>query len=189
MPVDSTNKRFSIRAYRGHLTRVQNSIDQALVTANENPTSIARNHLSSLLADLRAKHDAIVKAYDALMFKDKETFDECEAKLAELSCTFDDIFLRANHTIARIDNALSKTSIDSIRPATLKVQLGLRPSKLSRDSTPEEMRTWIKLFQSYHSTSNMDSIEVSDQQSFFLQCFEGEFATSMCGLISENTPI
>ena len=46
----------------------------------------------------------------------------------------------------------------------------MRPDKLTIESKPEELRSWISQFETYYATSSMDSLTFQIQQSYFIQC-------------------
>ena len=63
----------------------------------------------------------------------------------------------------------------------------MRPEKLSFESKPEELRSWLEQFRTYYATSGMDSLTVHIQQSYFLQCLGKDLRSRMEETMDKGT--
>ena len=77
----------------------------------------------------------------------------------------------------------------SSTPTYKKVNDGLRPEVLSADTTPEELRAWLRQFRSFYTTGNIKDLQVHDQQSWLLRCLDKFLSGRIAAQIKDDTPI
>ena len=74
-------------------------------------------------------------------------------------------------------------------PRKLAVNKSLKPFTLLATHNPTEFKCWGRQFRGYYRSSNMDLLEVSDQQLYFQSCVEPILWRRIQGKIDETTQI
>ena len=63
-----------------------------------------------------------------------------------------------------------------------RIQEQLRPDKLSHDATPDEYRTWLRMFASFWRANNLGRQPCEDQQAWLLTCIDKRLASRLNSL-------
>ena len=70
-----------------------------------------------------------------------------------------------------------------------KTNEGLKPTTLSHEDSPEQLRSWQRMWMSFYATGNLHTLRVEDQQAWLLsvvdKCLAGRFESRM----KSDTPI
>eukprot|EP00095_Tigriopus_kingsejongensis_P009896 maker-scaffold470_size172058-snap-gene-0.32 protein:Tk09896 transcript:maker-scaffold470_size172058-snap-gene-0.32-mRNA-1 annotation:"n-acetyllactosaminide beta- -n-acetylglucosaminyl- isoform a isoform x2" len=149
----------STSAVKGVFTRVTNTLvndTSALLVSPGEPSSMEA--LRDRITQSTKYYNRLVDKYMDLMELDIENVALYDGQVKSIT----DIYERTKHEGQR---ALTKFQVDPAvftkkeemvvteRQPICKVQSALKPPILTRDSTPEELKTWIRPFKAYYSTS------------------------------------
>ena len=72
---------------------------------------------------------------------------------------------------------------------TPKANTALAPEKLSRDSNPVELRSWLTRFRAFYSTSNLDKANASDQRAYFFAHIDSHLESRIRASVVDTTPV
>ncbi|XP_059082489.1 uncharacterized protein LOC131880009 [Tigriopus californicus] len=184
-PISAANG--TIRAMVGHFTRVENQIKDiaAMASSSSVPSTTSYDELSSLLSELKLRQSNVSTAYDTLMTIDPNAIEKSNNRLDDIAKKYSSSVGLVNDALAHLDGLVSV----SPGRVSFKANIGLQPFKLSRDANPEEVRTWIRAFRAFYSTSNMQVLAVVDQQAYFLASLEPSLALILSDSIDDATPV
>eukprot|EP00094_Tigriopus_californicus_P013381 TCALIF_12942-PA protein Name:"Protein of unknown function" AED:0.41 eAED:0.41 QI:4/0.5/0.33/0.66/0/0.33/3/37/533 len=184
-PISAANG--TIRAMVGHFTRVENQIKDiaAMAASSSVPSTTSYDELSSLLSELKLRQSNVSTAYDTLMTIDPNAIEKSNNRLDEIAKKYSSSVRLVNDALAHLDGLIPV----SVGRVSFKANIGLQPFKLSRDANPEEVRTWIRAFRAFYSTSNMQVLAVVDQQAYFLASLEPSLAIILRDSIEDATPV
>jgi hypothetical protein len=169
--------RNSIVAHKGHLTRVLKSVKKLIPFAVKNPTPELARDLEDALAALRCHHAAIMAAYLELGLITIEPADHAEQAI-KMGVVENDFLQGLADVMDALKLVNTPAAVPVVAPAPparapsapqYKVQTALQPDKLTREATPSEMRSWVRNFRAFYSTSNLDRATLEYQQAIFLQ--------------------
>ncbi len=65
----------------------------------------------------------------------------------------------------------------------------LKPFSLSKENTPEELRSWYDKYKAYYETSAMVNISASTQRQYLYSCLSSELESLVKAKVTEDTPI
>ncbi|CAB4045776.1 Gag-Pol poly, partial [Paramuricea clavata] len=74
-------------------------------------------------------------------------------------------------------------------PASRRINDALKPSVLSKDASPIEMRYWVDSFKSYYTSNDMDSFTILEKQSYFKTLLDTDLKTRIVSKMAEDTDV
>jgi hypothetical protein len=189
----------TIAAHKGHLTRELNAVIKLVQFARANPSPRVVKDMEDTLEGLRRHHKAVMEGYLELAVLTVDPADQVvQDKKMEVVETD---FLQAVMDVQAALVAINMPAAPSVvAPPALsrggagaasqwKVQTALQPEKLTRESTPAEMRAWARKFRAFYSTSNLSRAQLEDQQAFFLSYLDLDLETTIRESIDVTTAI
>ena len=70
-----------------------------------------------------------------------------------------------------------------------KTNEGLKPTTLSHEDTPEQLRSWERMWSSFYTTGNLHSLRLEDQQAWLLSVVDKFLAGRLESRMTVRTPI
>lgn len=70
-----------------------------------------------------------------------------------------------------------------------KTNEGLKPTTLSHEDSPEQLRSWERMWQSFYATGNLHTLRVEDQQAWLLSVVDKYLAGRLESRMKSDTPI
>ena len=195
--VDIPQLKRRIAANKGVLTQKINLSRNVISLANSTtpPTASAVSELEACREAVKTALDRLQCLYVTLMEYDVE--DHLTRNEQSMGVENSRALEILNQIAAAIQrgaqrqpsrNSASSQTSDQVRPR-VKANDALKPFILTRDHTPVEMRTWLRKFKSYYSSSNMKFAPLADQQAYFRNCIDSYLDTRINGTVREDTPI
>jgi hypothetical protein len=187
----------SLKAQKGHLTRSLKSAMAAVDFLKKSPSANAKSELERCLQKVQIAKDKVQNWYARLMELDMDNEQAYSSKLDQvedeylqvIEVVMEQIHAYADLAAARPLNAAPAQQAGGQRQQQCKIQLALKPDKLTRESTPAELRSWIEKFRSFYSLSNLQIASVRDQQNCLFQCLDMDLEVGLRQEINENTAI
>ena len=197
--------RFSARGYKSRLTICAKAADKAMGMFVANPSSFGVRQLQDDIDNMEKAliplqfrmQELIESAKDEQAYKDHEADLEeytnifLEAKSAILNAISDFQQHKAQVTERRQDDDDSDDDDESTTGSRrqFKVNVALKPEKLTPESTPRDLRIWLNQFRSYYETSCMEEISIEAQQAYFKQCLDRTLRFRLERRVDDHTPI
>jgi hypothetical protein len=158
------------------------------------PSATSRAEVEKAFSKLEIHRENIMDCYSKLMQEDPDNLDVYGQKMDEADASYLDaaeIITKALHgaSVAAAPPVTAPPVVQSGGQHQYKVQLALKPEKLTRDSTPAELRSWIRKFRAFYSMSGLHEASIPDQQAFLFQCIDIDLETTLRQNINENTEI
>ena len=110
-----------------------------------------------------------------IALSDPKLKDDCDKELN----TLDDTHMEVVEQVLEMFNELTQGQTNTTPPARardrptggqrMRTVEAPKPFKLTLDHSPQEMRSWVRRFRAFYSTSNLDQIDVEDQLAFMIQ--------------------
>ena len=73
--------------------------------------------------------------------------------------------------------------------ARVKPNWSLEPDKLSRDHNMVEMKSWMRKFKAWYSSSSMELATLQEKQAYFKRVIDVNLENKLSPSIQEDTPI
>ncbi len=182
----------SLRAHKGHLTRLIEEGDRVKAFAAHNPSAFVVQQLETAYAAISSRHQRIQDCYIRLQELDPDNFDAYDTRMDEVSKRFDAIgadLLRVHANCSAPAAPLLATAPTLCPDARVKIDDTLKPTKLTDDHGPVEMRNWLLKFRAWYTTSAMDRRTIGEQQAYFFLCLGSTLETRMRLKVEPTTPI
>jgi len=180
-------------AFRGWVTRYFNQYERLVTSAAA--SAPCRNILEQLTSSLKkleqARDNVCLNAANMAYYDDQnqDNVDHYEQLKDQEWTRSDGVFQGLVREIGRYETGLAPPAPVARAPGPVKVADGLKPKQLSRDSTPVEVRIWIKRFKAYFRSSQMDNMLLSVQQEYFEACLEDVLVERLSDKYNETTPM
>ena len=189
-----------VRVYKGHLTRQTLVAERAIAFAEATPSSLAVQDLEDAFQRISDLLDKVTQDYLSLMELDPSNSDTYEQRLEQT----DQKGIAVKETLMSTIAAATRASAMPVNappmpapapapgapaPRTVRVQTALQPEKLSRDATPQFLRSLARKLRAFHSASNMQLLSIPDQQAYFFQSLDLDLETTVRGDIDDATAI
>ena len=71
----------------------------------------------------------------------------------------------------------------------LNINKSLKPEPLLATHNPTEFKQWARQFKAYYRSSNMEILEIPDQQIYLQSCVEAKLFSRIYTKVGDNTPI
>ena len=182
---------------RGFKTALGNTADNlaALCARNVNkPSTHVCNEISRELDIYIARSENMEAAYvqliDVVQTEDKKK--KYEGSLDTLNKSKIDLrqkALDALETEVKLPPVIAPAVPDGTAGDYKRINDGLRPETLTHEMTPEELRAWIRMWQSFYATGNLRRLRIEDQQAWFLRCLDKFLAGRLSSRLKPDTPI
>ena len=177
-----------VRTYRGNLTKYSNRGDDLVELVTAKPTQLTVNRLRLALDNLDRTYQELEERYEVLIEEAAETpeedtlrgrFDECDEvyrparrrMLAALVAA--EPVLAAPPAPAAVGAAaVAPPPAPAVPPRQVKEATGLKPTKLSLEQSPAELRIWMEQYEAYHEASNFNLLAGHQQRAYFGSCLD-----------------
>ena len=187
----------SIIAHKGHLTTRGRTCERAREFLATNPTSFYVQELEEAHAKYKEKAGHIEDLYiqvQEIAGAESKHFDTAKTRLVELEKTKSRIvaenmgaLMEAKRPAAR--RITDPPAVNNAQGGAKRVNEALKPTPLTKESSPEEFRSWVRKFKSYYSTSQMQTLPITDQQSYLFSAISVPLETHLTNIIGDDTPI
>ena len=211
--------RFSARGYKARLTMAAKAAEKALDLFTAGPTNLGASELKNDLANMESAFRPLQYRLHELMdnASSEQDFTDHEADLKDYTKRYDKLRATVMAAIDVAAPALlpQKSQVtgtkkgrkeaagggpdddndaDSFTTADgdtrqFKVNTALKPEKLTTESTPRDLTSWIDQFTSYYETSFMSEVSIKAQQAYLKQCLDKTLRFRLEQYIDTNTPI
>ena len=78
---------------------------------------------------------------------------------------------------------------DQDNSSHMKLVAELKPDVLSQVATAGELRIWVKKFEAYYHTSNMQVARIAVQQAYLRNCLDNALALQLDSTVQQTTPV
>ena len=183
----------SIRAHKGHFTRLVDAANRATRFMQGNISQLARQEAEKCFQDLKNKFETVQQLY-----KDLGAIDVAQAAQYITAAEVNDDEFQATRedllTALRLAAPAPQVNAPGAQPnaariPNFKAQSGVKPDKLQADADPLTYRAFVRAFDAFYRMSRMDTLAVVDQQAVLFQMFDRELEASVRQAVDENTPI
>lgn len=190
----SVKLKSSLKAHKGHFTRLLNGADNLLHLVDDGPTPILAGKLEDTLDQLYTRFNTIQEVIAELQGIDDTNFDAYEKDL-------DNINGRLQHAVKDIIAGLKICHDAQIAPlqqlqqqpqpilGRIKTNDALKPFILRRDNNPVEFRQWILQFKAFYNTSRLDTLDIPDQHAYLRICMDSNLYERFQRRLGATTPI
>lgn len=188
-----------IAAHKGHLTRFEKALKNAAQFCRANPSAAARKEAEILLDKCFQQKERALEFYMVLCEDDPENYDDYGQRMDNLESRYATI---AQDAMKMVNGAgVTAAAVAAPGPVAqgqqgqqqagggLKVQMALKPEKLSRDNSPAELTSWARKFRAFYSMSGLDKVGVPNQQAFLFQCLDVDLEIHLRQHIDDTTTI
>ena len=193
----------ALRGYKAHFTRTVNANKRLVDFAPTVPTQSTVESLQKGLQKLDEQYEKLTQVILELQ-------DTCtEEGHEEYETYLDELLGRYEENKFNILDAIKATGLQPREPLTratrrsrrtgspdddntdvkLHLNKSLKPFSLLSTHNPTEFRSWVKQFRAYWRTSNMESLEVADQQIYLENCVEPVLYSRIETYVTDTTPI
>ena len=182
----------TIRILKGHLTRKISSAEKAIEDAGTIPSSHAGQELLEYLKKIQDQYDKIENMYNQLMEMDSENFDRYNDEATAEANRRDAIaskIRRSLWTSGSTPRRLPESAPAEGSGARVKPNRSLEPDKLCRDHNMVEMKSWMRKFKAWYSSSSMELATLQEQQAYFRRVIDVNLENKLSPSIQEDTPI
>ena len=186
METDIKSLQATAAAHRGHVTRALKELDRVSDSVDALPTDRSVKSMIATLERFESQSQKAEEAYIKLLVLDgdKDKQATYKSRLDEICDQRAMVVTRTNtladraeaHIVATSTAAAtaSRAAAPAVGGARPKVCEALRPSKLSLDNTPTELRNWKARYQAYHGTSNLDAYDRTEQHMFLFAVLDSD---------------
>ncbi|CAB4046073.1 Hypothetical predicted protein, partial [Paramuricea clavata] len=175
----------SLHSYRGHLSRVINSANKSVsefIDSQDAASIIERKEnvkkyfhkIESLTIAIQELDPSNISKYDMDLTKDEERTDD------------------VIHALSKAAKAIASPPADVRRHAGSKsrrINDSLKPTVLSKDASPTELRHWIDSFKAYYSSNDMDDFSKEERRSYFKILLDSDLKTRIMAKMNDNTDV
>ena len=170
----------------------------SVANARTPPSDSAVEELHTWQGRIRESIAKIEEAYTDLMERDTEEKYDTHVTALETETN------RASQILHEINQALQRSSrgrkerqgqrqddqeSEQNSQRRVKANDALKPFTLTRDHTPAEMRSWMRKFTSYYTSSNMDQASLAEQQAYLTALIDTHLETRIRDKVTAGTPI
>lgn len=157
------------------------------------PTANA-DRLWFLLGEAESKVDEMLELYDDLIAEKVNEAGKRSAEDEKIKASEDyDIKIKQVTALllSRTDPSQirSRASISENIHATFKSSSDIKPTVLSAEAEPFEMRLWMDRFKAYFSAAHVNTLDIMGQRNVFLSFIDADLAVSIEGTISNISSI
>lgn len=193
--VDLFKVRNSLSGFLSQVTRRRNALDKAVAQHQARPSSASLVNMTELAADLRVAlrkfEDATERTCEADGEKREahetacvDVYELCQALLAKVS----DVALVPLRAQGGSAQGAAQQPADR-QPALPRIATSLKPSLLTGDHSPTELRTWVKAFEAYYTASGMRLHPQDAQVAYLWNCVEPVLAARIQEDVREDAPV
>lgn len=174
IPDPIKDAQLTLRGFKSNITRILNSSD-VLIHLRADISLVTR--LEEAIASIETALEKFKRTSYQLIELDPDSFDTYDDNLSTE-------FQRCDQAKRDIFDFILQCRQANIAPQApahqppapaagrIKTYDALKPFTLTRDHTPAELRNWILQFKAFYSTSQMDQLNIEDQQAFLRICVE-----------------
>ena len=168
----------------------------SVANARTPPSDAAVEELHNWQGKIRESIANIEEVYTELMERDTDEKYNTHVTALETETN------RANQTLHEINQALQRSSggrgerqgqddrgNGQNNQRRVKANDALKPFTLTRDHTPAEMRSWMRKFTSYYTSSNMEQASLAEQQAYLTALIDTHLETRIRDKVTASTPI
>lgn len=177
----STNSlRLSINSHKGHFNRERRFLQD--LASGDYPD---RTRMDKIVDSLQARIEKVADIVGEIAILEPAAEDEYRPLLDELMG-----FLGETGRQASLAGRELPTHIPILdRPPNFRPASDLKPSMLSQEATPPEMREWISKFKAFHTASNMSVLGLEEEKEYLLSRIEGALAITLRGSFRSATSL
>ena len=188
----------SLRAHKGHFTRLYKAVERAADFAESQQTRLATEELTSVTTRFKAKYEDVISAYSALQIADPANYDAYYKAVVTTETEYQSLL----EGVLKLQSTLEPLLIPAPVPAPAagggaaggggarpRVFDAFKPFILNRDHTPVELREWISRFTSYYNASHIEQLQLREQQAFFKSVIDPKLCAKLTDLIGAATPV
>ena len=183
---DITDKAASLSGYRGHFTRLLNRAKNEIPLVLNNATVDSIAALRDTFTKMRDAYGKVEVCATELIElidtkpgedpQDAETFrgylTKAETELNNATTHIMRALAAATGTGGQPAQRVRRQDDDEERQRPVKVVSDLRPSKLTLDNTPGELRIWIRKLNAFFTASNLKEASLEEQKAHLAACID-----------------
>ena len=193
IPINDLEKgRRSAKALKGHFTRKLTALRTALQNLATSPSAFATAQVENLFAQAEDAYNKAEEAYNAVFVLDEvSNQNDWDAKITVI---FDEL-CTARTAVAVALKSAKRAPPPPTTPPPASQQSGrlindtLRPSVLSLENNPIELRQWIDKLKTYFSTNQFSRETTEVQQAYVKQVIDSDLEVRVSLKIDSTTQI
>lgn len=191
--VDLKFKRDSLARLQGIVTRRRKNVDDAMAAHLEEPTVATLARVRKMAEELESSLDKWMDAVDASFSYDGERCMQQQGTRDDLSAEVHGLL----NTAAKCRMpAAGPAHHEAAQPgqghgagARARLATSLKPSPLTPEHTPSELRVWMERFRAYYDASGMEEHPLRVQRAYLWSCVEEGLQTRLAEAAGEEMPV
>ena len=193
-----------LTAFKAHFTRIERANKRLVDYAPTVATPATVSALEKGLDKLSEQHDKIAEVVEELQdhIEDVDALEELD-----LETYLDEALERFEANRSLLLDAIKAAGVPPRQPITapaaggagggggaggarkLAVNKSLKPFTLLTTHNPTEFKGWGRQFRGYYRSSNMELLEIPDQQLYLQSCIKPQIFSKISGRITDTTEI
>ncbi|CAB4045969.1 Hypothetical predicted protein, partial [Paramuricea clavata] len=179
----------SIRSYRSHLSRTITTTKRFVTVTKEHGSSSAKDALLSRLEEVQGYFRKIVDLTMAMQQSDNRNLDKYDDDLDVDRARFDELSERVMEAIADNPTPQPRINAENEERRPVRINDSLKPSMLSKDASPTELKQWLEQYEAYYESNQMSKMTIKEQHSYFKMLLDSDLRTRMAAQTGPRTNI